>query len=199
MERTQGMGLLRAVAVVLAIGALAACSSTGTGSGSSATHLERWSANARSTGTIAGGQTAQITVVVTRWSTEDQRTELLESLTRDGNRQMSAALRTQEVAGWIRTTDSLRWDLRYAREVETDGGRRIIMATDRPVGFGEAARQTRSLDYDTSLIILELDDGNRGTGTVFVGAELELDPETNTLTVTGASSRPVELVNVRGR
>ena len=44
----------------------------------------------------------------------------------------------------IRTPDSLAYDLRYAHQSPGDeGGRRIVIATDRPVNFWEASNQPR--------------------------------------------------------
>lgn len=160
---------------------------------------QRFSGNARVTGIRATGATAQIEISVQRWSTEEERAELLAVLGEKGSRKMNGALRRQDETGWIRTSQSLRWVLRYAREVETDEGRQLILATDRPIGFREASRNARSLDYDTTLIVLNLNEEGRGDGQMLVGAELKFDEETNTLTVEGASNRPVELVNIRKR
>jgi hypothetical protein len=160
---------------------------------------ERFSGNARVTGIRATGTTAQIEISVQRMTTEEERAELLRILSEKGTRKMNGALRRQDETGWIRTSQSLRWVLRYAREVATENGRQLILATDRPIGFREASRNARSLDYDTTLIILNLDEEGRGDGQMLVGAELKFDEASNTLTVEGASNRPVELVNIRKR
>ena len=47
--------------------------------------------------------------------------------------------------GSIRTPQTLAWDLRYARQFKLhEGGRRIVLVTDRPIGFREAANSTRT-------------------------------------------------------
>lgn len=160
---------------------------------------ERFFANARVTGIMATGATEQIQVNFTRWSTDEERSELLQKLADKGPDNFPKYLRRQETTGWVRTTQSLRWELRYARDIQTDEGRQIIAASDRPIGFREATNRGRSLDYNTTLIILNVDEEGRGTGQVFVGAEIVFDEESNTMTVEGASDRPVELVNVRKR
>ena len=51
------------------------------------------------------------------------------------------ALQDMKSVGSIRTPQTLAWDLRYARQFKMDeGGRRIVLVTDRPIGFGEAAQ-----------------------------------------------------------
>ena len=43
-------------------------------------------------------------------------------------------------AGYIRTPNTLAWDIRYARQNPMeDGGRQIVVGTDRPIGFWRPA------------------------------------------------------------
>jgi hypothetical protein len=53
-------------------------------------------------------------------------------------------------------TRSLAYDLR------ADGGRQIVLATDRPIGFWEAIRQPRTIQYPFTVIQLEI--GRDGIG-----------------------------------
>ena len=39
-----------------------------------------------------------------------------------------------------------RWDLHFARNIKTDEGRQVVIATDRPMSFWEAANRPRSAD-----------------------------------------------------
>ena len=88
--------------------------------------------------------------------------------------------------------------LRYAREFRQGDQRVIILATDRTIGWVEMMRQpVRTRDARISLIQLTLDADNTGDGVMMVGAELEIDPETNTLSITNVSSQPARLTNVR--
>ena len=61
-------------------------------------------------------------------------------------------------AGYIRTPQTLAWDLRYAHQNPLDeGGRRIVVATDRPIGFREARNQPRTMDYPFTIVEIRLD------------------------------------------
>ncbi len=70
--------------------------------------------------------------------------------------------------------------------------------TDRPIGIVEAVRRNPwTFDYQISLIQLNLDDANTGSGILAVGVEMELDLETNTLGITNMGTNPIRLTNVR--
>ena len=63
--------------------------------------------------------------------------------------------------GYIRTPNSLGWDLKYAHENQLpDGGRQIVIATDKPVGFLAARNQARRMDYAFSLIEMRFPAGS---------------------------------------
>ena len=69
-------------------------------------------------------------------------------------------------AGFIRTPNSLGWDVKYAHEdVLADGTRRIVIATDKPVSFLAAASGSRTMDYPFSLVEMRFPSGgNKGEG-----------------------------------
>ena len=49
-------------------------------------------------------------------------------------------LQMMKPVGTINTPGNVAYDLRYARQLAgEDGGRRIILGTDRPIGFWEAS------------------------------------------------------------
>ena len=158
---------------------------------------EKFYANAIRVGGVTSGGTAIIQIAIYRWSTDEDRAELRQSLDKKGSSKLSQALRQQEKTGYIRLPNSPSWDLRYARETRHDGKRAIVLATDRPVMFAEAYRNFRTLDYNTTLIFLELDEENKGTGQIMAGAEISYDAEANDLTVENYSFQPVRLTNVR--
>ena len=92
---------------------------------------------------ISTGSRAQtIQIEITRWSTDGERDRLLGILKAKGEDALLTALQQAPKVGSIRTPDSLAYNLHFAREQEWgDGGRRIFMATDRPISFWEAAHR----------------------------------------------------------
>jgi hypothetical protein len=114
---------------------------------------------------VSGAGTVQIDV--TRWSTAAERTKLLDVLRSKGAEKLLDVLRDMRPVGTIKTPDSLAYDLRYAREsAGEDGGRRIVLATDRPIGFWEASRNARTLDYPFTVIQMEMGRDGKGKGTL---------------------------------
>ena len=113
-----------------------------------------------------GSGAGRVIMRVDRWSTEAERTRLTAALQK-GSDALLDVLRDQRSVGTIRTPDSLGYDLRYAhQEPGEDGGRRIVIATDRPIGFWEARNQPRSIDYPFTVIQMEIGKDGEGQGDV---------------------------------
>ena len=164
---------------------------------------------------IPAGTNAAIQINITRWTTPEEREELLTQLKENGQEGLVRALQRQEETGWVmnrsQTAQSARrraamgtsapsWRLRYAWQIEEPGAkRRIVAALDRPIGFTEAARRPRWRDFDVTLIILDVDKKGNGQGQLAMGVRLEIDPETKKLTIENFGSEPARLNNVRRR
>jgi hypothetical protein len=113
-----------------------------------------------------GSGADRVIMRVTRWSTSAEQAELAAALQK-GSDALLDALRGQKSVGTIRTPDSLGYDLRYASEEKTEeGGRRVVLATDRPIGFWEARNQPRTIDYPFTVIQMEFDKNGEGKGTL---------------------------------
>jgi hypothetical protein len=145
----------------------------------------------------------RLQIRVDRWSTDEERTKLIEALKaqtgRARDRTMADTLFAKESVGSIRESRSLAYDLRYARVIPSEAGRMIVLATDRRIDFAEAWRSTRTLDYNVSIIVLNLDEEGRGDGQIMLGAQLEWDETNDQLTITNFASEPIRLTRVRSR
>ena len=143
----------------------------------------------------------RLQIRVNRWSTDEERAKLMEALMAQGRggRDLANTLFGKESVGTIRESQSLAYDLRYARSLPTEGGRQIIMATDRRIAFAEAWRASRTLDYNVSLIILDVDAEGRGEGQLMLGAEFSWNEATSQVEITHFASEPIRLRNVRLR
>lgn len=108
-----------------------------------------------------------VLINVTRWSTEQEREKLVNALREKGPDALLDALRDSRPTGTIRTPDSLAYDLRFAHQMPgEDGGRRIVLATDRPIGFWEAAAKPRTIDYPFTVIQMQMGADGKGKGTL---------------------------------
>ena len=148
------------------------------------------------------GQT-RLQIRVDRWSTDEERAKLTEALKAQPggarDRTMADTLFAKESVGTIRESRSLAYDLRYARLIPSEAGRMIVLATDRRIGFAESWRSTRTLDYNVSIIVLNLDEEGQGDGQIMLGAQLEWDETNDQLTITNFASEPIRLTRVRPR
>jgi hypothetical protein len=138
-------------------------------------------------------------IVIERWSTDAERDALLNTLeTKGKDALLSAVQKIKPPVGYVRTSTSLGWDLQYARErVMPDGGRRVIVASDRPIGFWEARSQPRSIEYAFLAAEVRLDKDGRGEGKLFPAAQITYDKATRTIDVENYEISPVQLMNVQ--
>jgi hypothetical protein len=118
------------------------------------------------------GVAGDIEIAIERWSTDAERQQLLSLVSQStdktgGQDKLVKALQDMKSrVGFIRTPNSMGWDLKYAREAKLpDGKRQIVIATDKPVSFLAVAAGTRTLDYMVSLIEMQFPDGqSKGEG-----------------------------------
>src|SRR5579862_5778719 len=97
---------------------------------------ERFTATAISNSPQYGSGEQIVQINVDRWSTPGQRDELVAALMSKGEKELLKDLQKMKSVGTIRTPDSLGYTLRYAFQApDPDGGRTIVIATDRPIGF----------------------------------------------------------------
>jgi hypothetical protein len=150
----------------------------------------------------SGPSTATIDFTIERWSTDEERNALLAILQEEkdpyrANAQLLKALQKAPKVGYIRTPQSLAWDLHYAHQTPLEaGGRRIVLATDRPIGFREARNQSRSMDYPFTLVEIRLDKSDRGQGKILAGTRLLID-KNNHLVLENYGQQPVRFNEIR--
>ena len=189
----------------LALAALALSAALGTpGSGVSAQSVNE-TFTAFAINMNSGPSTATVDIRIERWSTDAEREQLL-GILKEGegkdkyrtNQTLLKALQKMKKVGFIRTPDRLAWDLRYARENPMEeGGRQIVVATDRPVGFWEARNQPRSMDYPFTIVEMRLNKENKGEGKLLAGTQIYIDQKTNNLVLENYAQQPVRLNEIR--
>jgi hypothetical protein len=151
----------------------------------------------------SGPSTQTVDFTVERWSTDAQRDQLLGILQEEkdsyrANEKMLTALQRMPKVGYIRTPERLAWDLRYARQMPLeDGGRRIILATDRPVGFREAANRPRTMDYPFTIVEVRLGKDDRGAGKILAGTRIYIDKKTKELVLENYGQQPIRFNEIK--
>ena len=109
-------------------------------------------------------QTATLDIVIERWSTPEEISNLKAILVESGDDKLLTAIqKVKPRCGYARTSTSLGWDIQFAREVALpDGARKFVVATDRPVGMWEARNSGRSMDYQFSLAEIRIPATGKG-------------------------------------
>lgn len=138
-----------------------------------------------------------IHVIIERWSTEEERQALVQAFEQKGADGLLAALRKTEPLGTLRKSIARSWDLHYAVQVPTaDGGRRIIVGTDRWVDYWEADREEKA-SYPFTLIELHLDKEDKGDGRIAPATKISRSQDGKNFEIEHYSAEPLLLRDVR--
>ena len=142
---------------------------------------------------------APVDIVITRWSTPAERQRLVHAFTGEGQSAAVGELQDMKAVGTIRVNNQgLAYDLRYAREFKNeDGGRRIFLLTDRPIGAWEAFVQPRYSEYPFTLIEMRLGADGTGEGKLSLFTKIIYDKNRKQVVLENYQSQPVMLTKVR--
>src|SRR5262249_6717957 len=134
---------------------------------------ERFTALAVNMGTPGRPGASTVDIAINRWSSDAEREKLLTVLREQGPDKLLETLQSLPRVGFIRTPNSIGYDLHYARRSEMpEGGERIIIATDRRISFWEAANRPRSIDYPFTLIELHIRPNGEGEGKMSLATKI---------------------------
>ena len=158
---------------------------------------ERFTANAVSLSPEYGTGQRIVEINVDRWSPNAERERLVSTLQTKGPNELLKQLQKNKPVGRIRTPDSLGYDLRYAQQTPLpEGGRMIVIATDRPIGFWEATQRPRSIDYPFTVIQMKLDREGNGSGTISYATRI-VAHENNVIELEDFATQPIMLNNIK--
>jgi len=180
------------------IGAAIACSVMLVGSSALAQNggKEHFTAFAVDTSNTAprGAATTTVDIVINRYSSDADRDRLLEALDQ-GQDALLKALQKLPVVGYLTTPGSLRYDIHFAwQRPAPDGGRNIVVVTDRYISMWEATNRPRTIDYPFTLIQLQLNKNDEGVGKASIATKITKTD--NYIELENFSSEPVRLNNV---
>lgn len=161
---------------------------------------ERFTAFAVNMGTPGPRGAGTVEIAIDRWSTDAERDRLLSVLLERGADKLLDALQETRRVGFIRTPNSIGYDLKFARKVAAeDGGERIVIATDRYITFWEAANRPRSIDYPFTVIELHINRDGEGEGKMSLATKITADKRNNMIVLENYATQPVLLQSVRRR
>ncbi len=159
---------------------------------------ERFTALAVNMGTPGRPGAGTVDIAINRWSTDEEREKLLTVLREQGPDKMLETLQNLPRVGYIRTPNSIGYDLHYARRSALpEGGERVIIATDRRISFWEAANRPRSIDYPFTLIEMHLKPNGEGEGKMSLATKITTEHDGKTIMLEDYASQPVLLTSVK--
>jgi len=147
------------------------------------------------------GSAGVIEINIYRWSTDQEREMLLTTLQEKGRDALiDALMKIRPRVGYMRTPNSIGYDLFYARNnPQPDGSRRIVLATNRRVAFNEARNNTRSMQYQLTAIEIHLDKDGKGEGKMQPAAKISWDAKEHKIELENYNALPIDLVNVTAK
>jgi len=156
---------------------------------------ERFTANAVSLSPQYGTGQQVVEINVNRWSPAPDRDTLIAALMKSPD-ELLKQLQKMRPVGTIRTPDSIGYDLHYAQQTPLpEGGRSIVIATDRPIGFWEATNRPRSIDYPFTVIQMNLDRNGMGSGTMSYATRITT--KNDIIELEDFATQPIMLNNIR--
>ena len=155
----------------------------------------------------AGALTVRIRI--NGWSTAAVRQRLITTMLEKGDDALLRELQKAPIVGrWnipgLQGPDihqlRLGHDIHYAWQTPLpEGGKKIVLATDRYIGFVEARDQPRTIDYPFTLMELRLDNAGKGEGKMAVATKISFDKKKNTMELENYASEPVRLNNLTAK
>ena len=160
--------------------------------------VERLTAFAVDMSNLSGrARAGTVDISIDRWSTTQERDQLLAALREGGSDSLLRALQGVKEVGYVRGGSSLGYPLRFARSIDLPGGgRRVIIATDRPISFLEAVNQPRSTDYPFMILDIRLDASGKGEGKLLPLAKISINDD-HVVEIENYANEPVRLSSVR--
>ena len=130
---------------------------------------------------LPAGASGVVEIAIERWTTDAERQSILDvlggaSFKEGGQTKLLDALqKVKPRNGYIRTPNSLGWDLKYARENQLpDGTRQVVIATDKPVSFLAAASGSDVMDYPFSFVEMRMKPNDKGEGRLLVASAIDI-------------------------
>jgi len=145
------------------------------------------------------GKNFNVTINIERYSTPEERQILIDAFEKAGSKGLFNALEKMRSKGRIAITGTLGYDISFVRKIQTDAGFKIRILTNRPIRFGEAWINGRSMDYNLSALELDINDHiNKSTGILLPACQFKIDKKTNEI-VAENYQNPWKLQNILDR
>jgi hypothetical protein len=153
---------------------------------------------------IATGANQTIQIDIDNWSTTSTRDHLIQTFMEKKQDGLLRELqKLPEIGRWRfpgymgpdpNNIYRLGTPIRYAmNHPGPDKTRRIVVMTDRIIGFQEARNQPRTIDYPFTLMEMRFDASGKGEGRMASHTQISFDKKKNVIEIENYSSEPIRL------
>jgi hypothetical protein len=148
---------------------------------------------------LGGGGGTTVTIGIYRWSSDAERTALINILKTEGNEQLVADMSQLPQVGYIFTQGTLAYALFYSRETTLpDGSKQVVLATNRPISFGGAVSPGARQQYNLGVIEMRFPkSGGEGEGKIILQGMAKMDDATGKIEVDNYSGQPTRLMQIK--
>jgi hypothetical protein len=168
--------------------------------------FQRFSAKAPFDGDPGAGP-ARVDIVIQRWATSKDRSELLDALNHRGPEGLLPGLRAMHVPvgvllipgipnGGTRALTRRPTNLWFADQIETPTGRQVVIAADHYMAFGQPSLNWPT-DYTFSLLDIRFAADGTGVGKVASDTNVAFNKKTNIIEAANYDKLPVRLIEVK--
>ena len=145
-------------------------------------------------------KSGMVTIRIERWSTPEERAEIVAAIKHGGQDEMLKVVQKLPKVGVILFPETLAYDLRYAYQFPTnDGGRNIVIGTDRIIARDKVAAGSPSTDYPFTLIQMRLDAKGEGEGHAAFGVKITVSKDGSGVELESYIDTPTMLKNVKAK
>jgi len=146
-------------------------------------------------GSLAG-KTFGLTIYIDGWTTNEQLNDDLTTLKAKGPDALVSAMEKREDVGRISPVGYVGSGFRFAQYKPTpNGGLHVVMATNRPITFGETFNMSRTTDYPFSIMVFDVDKDGKGSGQLAPLCKVRFNKK-NQLEIENYGIKPFRLTNV---
>jgi hypothetical protein len=146
------------------------------------------------------GRAGVVNIVIDKWSPDGDREALLKVFAESGQEGMLKELLKRPRLGYIRLPNTMGHDIHYAiQQPLPDGGRRVIVVTDRPIGMAEARNNSRSMDYPFTMVEFRFDTAGVGEGRMSTGTQIVKSKDGTHLELETWQNTPVRFTEVKSK
>ena len=168
------------------------------GAGQAKIQPEEYQAQAMGQGTQLG-QMFNVTLHIEEYSSPEERQVLIEAFEKAGSQGLYNTLCKMHAKGRIAITGTLGYDVVFARVIAMPEGKKIRVLTNRPITFGEAWTDSRSMDYNLSALELDINsEMGKSAGILLPACQFKINKKTNELEIEQYQN-PWKLVDIQDR